>query len=631
MIMANYINEKLFSEFPPVATSEWEEEINRDLKGGDYEKLLVWKTTEGIKVSPYFRAEHLEGLDFTQTMPADFPYVRGNNTSSNDWDIRQDIKVERIGEANEKAREILNKGVTALGFISKDEVINSQAIFDKLLSGIHLEAIKLHFVSGNASADFVSMLANHITSKGYDPEKILGTDDFDPLGYLTTHGHFYYNSEPRAFERAAQIVSLAKKQLPKFKVLAVNAQSFHNAGASIVQELAFALSIGAEYLTRITDLHLTVDDVAQRMHFIFATGSNYFMEIAKFRAARMLWANIVDAYKPTSESSCRMTVHAITSDWNKTIYDPYVNMLRTTTESMSAVIGGVDSLTVQPFDSTYKKSDTISERIARNTQIVLKEEAYFDKTIDPSAGSYYIENLTNAIAKEAWKLFQQIDEQGGYLQAFKNEFIQSEIEKTAQQRDLNIATRREDLLGTNQYPNSNEKMNAKIDISVLNLDNRKTEKEAGMIGRPIKLYRGAMAFEELRLRTEKAKKTPKVFLLTYGNQTWRKARAMFSNSFFACAGFEVIDNAGFASIEEGVKTAENAKADLVVICSSDEEYATIVPQIYEALNGKAITVVAGYPKDCIEALQNKGIKHFIHLKSNILETLQQFQKELGLR
>jgi methylmalonyl-CoA mutase len=347
------------------------------------------------------------------------------------------------------------------------------------------------------------------------------------------------------------------------------------------------------------------------------------MEIAKFRAARQLWAKIVESY----DAGCKeaMNIHAETCKWNKTVYDPYVNVLRSTTEAMSAAIGVVDSMTVVPFDVPYEKATDFAERIARNTQIILQEEAYLNKTVDPSAGSYYIESLTDAIATEAWKLFLEVQGKGGFTAAFREGFIQTQVGDVAKKRANAIATRREILLGTNQYPNFNEIITKETSDQSYVCDCCKTD-DTTKIAEPLKLFRGAEAFEALRLATDKMGRS-KVFMLTIGNLTMRKARATFACNFFACAGFEVVDNNGFKTVEEGFKAAIDAKADMVVICSSDDEYATLAPEAFEKLGSKAILVVAGDPV-CKPELETKGIKNFISIKSNVLETLKFYQNEL---
>jgi len=420
-------NKKLFTGFPGITTQQWEDKIIKDLKGANYERKLIWRTGEGFNAHPYYREENLEDLEFTNSFPSDFPFVRGNKIKGNDWYVRQEIKVDNIKETNEKALDVLMKGINSLGFILDDSKEYSKEDLDLLLKNIFAEMVELNFVCGKNA---LTVLENHYEMlKRYnrDFDKTRGSIDYDPLGRLSMKGKFY-ESEEEDFELSAKLIKIAA-YLPHFQVINVHGQHFHNAGSTIVEELAFSLSQGANYLTRLTEMGLSINQVAPNIKFNFAVGSNYFMEIAKFRAARMLWAKIVKAYGPSDDHIMKMHVHAITSKWNMTIYDPYVNMLRTTTESMASSIAGVDSLTIRPFNFAFEEGTEFSERIARNQQLLIREESYLDKVADPSAGSYYIENLTASIAEEAWKLFLQIDAKGGYLQALKTGFIQDQIKE----------------------------------------------------------------------------------------------------------------------------------------------------------------------------------------------------------
>ncbi len=523
---------KLFEEFPPVSTEQWEAKINKDLKGADlpadlpakdlsqagalvkagYEEKLVWKTNEGFNVKPYYRAEDIENLDYLNSFPGEFPFIRGNKKNNNNWEIRQDIIInnsrdeECLVSANKKALNALSRGAASIGFIIENTPVKKQEEFSRLVKGISLEEVSINFiVPGKHVQNLLSMLYNEVSSQKLDKEKINGSINYDPLGYLTLTGKYNHQTASSG-QMAKQLIEFAKKNLPNVKVIAVNGQYFHNSGSSIVQELAFSLAVGNEYLAQLIDKNLSVDEIAPYLQFIFAVGSNYFMEIAKLRAARMLWAQIITAYKPESESTSKMYIHSVTSQWNKTIYDPYVNMLRTTTESMSSVIGGTDSLTVLPFDTSYKTPDEFSERIAQNTQIILKEESHLNKIVDPSAGSYYIECLTNSIAEQAWKLFKTVENKGGYFKAFKQGFIQDEIAKTAQQRDRNIASGKEVFVGTNKYPDLNENIKAPPQSEGEPNENINTSTGSGttnIIAQPLKLYRGAEAFEKLRLKKYK--------------------------------------------------------------------------------------------------------------------------------
>jgi len=412
-------------------------------------------------------------------------------------------------------------------------------------------------------------------------------------------------------------------------LITVAGKNYSNCGASAVQELAFSLAQGAEYLTQLTELGMPIEKVARKIKFDMGISANYFMEIAKLRAGRMLWAKIVKAYNPECDCVCRMNVHAETGSWNKTVYDPYVNMLRTQTEAMSAVLGGANSITVLPFDAMYEEPTTFADRIARNQQLLLKEEVHLDKIADPSAGSYYIEALTDSIVGEAWKLFLEIQDKGGFIAAAKEGFIQAQVKAMAAKRDLSIATRRENLLGVNQFPNFTEKIDTGFDASIFAACDM-TAEDAEI--ETIKPYRGAQAFEALRYATDQFSKTnkrPMAYMLTMGNLNMRKARAQFACNFFAVAGYEVIDNNGFETVAEGIKAAKAAKADIVVICSSDEEYVELAPAAFELLKDDAIFVVAGSPA-CMDELKAKGVTNFIHVKSNLLEELKQYQSLLNI-
>lgn len=630
--MAN-LKEKLFTDFPAISTEEWMAKITADLKGADFEKKLVWKTDEGFKVNPFYRNENIEGLKTVDVLPGEFPYVRGTK-KDNDWYVRQDITVVDFKAANAKALEVLNKGITSLGFIIKGDDVNAENI-KTLLNDICPEAVELNFSTCHRkSLELVKILADYLKSKDVDLLKCFGSVNYDPFKTILKKG--VDNAE--WVKQAADIVTAAAT-LPRFRVLNVNANKLNNAGAYIYQELGYALANGNEILSKLVEAGLDTALVAKKIKFNFGIGANYFMEIAKFRAARWLWAEIVAAYNPLCKHECpnksedgicrcasKIYMHAETSTYNMTVFDAHVNLLRSQTEAMSASIAGVNSLTVLPFDEPFKDSDNFSERIARNQQLLLKEECHFDKITDPSAGSYYIENLTVSIADQAWKLFLEID-QNGFYEALKAGVVQGAIKASSDNRFKSLATRREILLGTNQYPNFSETAGNKIVKDGCSCG-CSTDSSAAQF-QPLPNTRLAADFEKLRLATEKSGKTPVVFMLTIGSLAMRLARSQFSSNFFACAGYKVIDNLGFQTVEEGVKAAREKKADIVVLCSSDDEYATLAPEAYNLVKGKEQFVVAGAPA-CTDDLKAIGIENFVNVKSNVLETLKKFNAVLGI-
>ena len=611
----------LLADFPAITTEEWMAKINADLKGADFEKKLVWKTNEGFNVMPFYRLEDVAELKTTTSAPGEFPYVRGTKTD-NDWYVRQDIDATCAKTANAKALDVLNKGINSLGFVLNKQELSAEYIAT-LLNGICPECVELNFrVCIRCAAQLATILADYFKAQGADLAKVEGSINCDPINRMLLKGKELNQAE--VAEIAVATVKAAAA-LPKFRVIGVNSLSLNNAGAYCSQELGYALAWGAEYMTMLTEGGLTADEAGKAIKFNMGVGGNYFMEIAKFRAARMLWAMIVKAYAPACDCAAKMRVHAETSTFNKTIYDAHVNLLRTQTEAMSATIAGVDSLTVNGFDVTYKESDDFSERIARNQQLLLKEESHFDKVTDPSAGSYYIENLTNSIAEQAWKLFLEIQNEGGFFAAVEAGKVQEAMKATSAKRLKDVSARKEVLLGTNQFPNFSEMAAEKITKEACTCANCGCETPKGLATLPT--VRAAQEFEDLRLATERSAKRPKAFMLTIGNLAMRLARAQFSCNFFACAGYEVIDNLGFETVEAGVEAAQKAGADIIVLCSSDDEYAEYAPATFKAIDGKQIFVVAGAPA-CMEDLKAAGIENFIHVRVNVLDTLKSFNAQL---
>ena len=614
--------EKLFDQFPPVSTEEWRAKVEVDLKGADFNKKLVWRTNEGFNVQPMYRAEDIKDLKTTDSLPGEYPYVRGTKTN-NDWYIRQEIEVCCPKAANEKATEILGKGVTSLGFKLKED-IDAEGL-KTLLAGIDLAKVEVNFdCCPNKALQLAKDLVEVVKAAGA-ADTFSGSIGFDPFRRLLKHGKDF----PKDIKALAAEIVKAVADVKNLRVLAVNTDKLCNAGAYIYQELGYALSWGNEWLSQLTDAGIDATEAAKRIKFNMGISTNYFMEIAKFRAARMLWAQIVKQYEPKCDCACKMNVHATTSEFNQTIFDAYVNLLRSQTESMSAALAGVDSITVTPFDKQYKNPDDFSERLARNQQLLLKEESHLDKIVDPAGGSYYVETLTMSIANEAWKLFLATEEQGGFYAALKAGEVQKAVNESSDKRHTDVARRKESLLGTNQFPNFNEIANDQIKCEGGKCccgHNNDAEAETDAV-EALKNTRAASEFEALRLETERSGKRPKVFMLTIGNLAMRLARSQFSANFFACAGYQIIDNLGFDTVEAGVEAAMEKQADVVVLCSSDDEYATLAPEAFKALAGRAEFVVAGAPA-CSDDLKAVGITEFVNVRSNVLETLKAFNAKL---
>ena len=614
--------EKLFTEFQAPTTQEWLDKIEVDLKGADFNKKLVWRTNEGFNVQPFYRREDVLKLKTPDSLPGEFPFVRGNKKDDNTWYIRQDIVADDAAEANKKALDILNKGIDSLGFYIPGEKV-SVAFIETLLDQIFCDIVEVNFHTCQRHAlELAQILTAYFEKKGYDKEKIVGSIDFDPMKKMVMKG----KDTSEVLATAPQLVE-ALKDYPQFRCICVNTVALNNAGAYIVQELGYALAWGNEYLQQLVDAGVDVDLAAKKIKFNMGVSENYFMELAKFRAARMLWAQIVKQYEPKCDCACKMCVHAVTSEYNQTLFDSYVNLLRSQTEAMSAALAGVHSMVVTPFDVTYEAPTDFSERIARNQQLLLKEECHFNTVVDPGAGSYYVEHLTDSLAVEGWKIFLKVEEEGGFLAAVKAGTIQDDINATNVKRHGDAAKRKEFLLGTNQFPNFTEKSEGKRAVGC-GCCCGKAKDSSEPAFKAISSTRLAADFEDLRIHTEETK-VPVAFMLTIGNLAMRQARAQFSCNFLACAGYKVIDNLGFKTVEEGVDAALEAKADIVVICSSDDEYAEYAIPAFKYLDGRAMFVVAGAPA-CMDDLKAAGIENFIHVRCNVLETLKEYNQKLGI-
>ena len=602
--------EKLFDMFSPVSPEEWRAKAEVDLKGADFEKKMVWRTDEGFNVQPLYRGVDIKDFKTIDSLPGEYPYVRGTRTN-NDWQARQEIDAADVKEANAKALDVLNKGITSLGFKLHDDFN-----LDVLLDGIYTDIAQVNFaVCPNKVVEFAKVLVAYLEKKG-TADKFVGSIDFNPYKATFKKG--------KKFEGIAEVAAELLKVVAPVKglrVLSVNSEMLSNAGAYIYQELGYALSWGNEWMAQLTDAGFSADEVASRIKFNMGISTIYFMELAKFRAARMLWAQIVKQYNPQCDCACKMVVHATTSRYSQTMFDSYVNMLRSQTQAMSAALASVDEITVTPFDAPYKKSDEFSERIARNQQLLLKEESHLDKVVDPAGGSYYIEELTMSLAQVAWKLFLETEDKGGFKAAVESYDVTNAVNASANARFDKVAKRREQLLGTNQFPNFTEVSDGKKALTCCCACACEMEDSAPVLNNK----RLASQFEDLRQATENAPHTPVVFMLTIGNLAMRLARAQFSDNFFGCAGYKLIDNNGFNTVEEGVEAAVAANADVVVLCSSDAEYPELIPGAIKALNGRAEFVLAGPETDEFKAL---GVTNFINVRTNVLSTLKAFNAKL---
>jgi methylmalonyl-CoA mutase len=607
----------LFSEFPAVTNEEWKNTILKDLKDQAFEKLQ-WHTEDGLLIAPYYRKEDL---------PSQLPDISKRESG---WKITEPIFESRsIALANEIAKKALGSGADALLFYSHEEggktygvPLPSSMDLKALLFGIDLSQTPIILSLANRTPDFASDIRILATSA----KQILA--DYDPFGTALLCGELGAKDE-----KVKSNLANLSSQSSNAKFICVHAYYLRNSGATISQELVYSLSWGVEYLNLLIDAGLSAELAAESIWFWMGIGTDYFTEIAKFRAFRILWSQALNAYSPGLGDKTQALIQASTSEWNFTAYDPHTNILRGTTAAMSAAIGGADFVHVNPFDQVYNDANEFGQRIARNSQLLLRHESHLDKVEDPASGSYYLEELTHLLAESAWKEFQAIESEGGFHKALSSGKIQDKVDASAKLKRDSVATKKQTLLGTNQYPQTKERhpeLKATLENtkSLLDFPNNGKYKRLN----PLRL---SYDFDRLRnltdVHVEAGKSLPKVFLLTIGDLVMRKARAGFSTNFIGCLGYEIIDNAGFENIAQGISAAKQARADIVVLCSSDEEYSTFIGQFADAIKvemPKVWPIVAGYPKELITMAEEKGIHDFIHLKRNLIEFMEKAQARL---
>lgn len=608
----------LFEEFPPVSTSQWEEVILKDLKGADYNKKLVWQTLDGIALQPYYRMEDLADINHLSEENV-FASLRTRN-ADNRWEIFVRIEDGSLAKANGLVKEYILNGANS--FLCNAENIKSTNDLSVLFDGISIADYHFSFINTGCARVLRNILAEYIQQ--HANQKVNFRIFKNPLEDLITNGSFK-DGEEGTFIRIHELIKRTNQEMHGFKVCLVDGSIFHNAGASASQELAYSLASANDIIQKLINHGLSIDDIAPHMFFKFAVSSDYFPEIAKLRAARILWAALIDAYQAKKQESGITDIIAETSLYNKSIYDPYTNMLRLTTEAMSAIIGGADMVHVQPFDMSYKEPDEFSKRIAKNVHLVLREEAYFDKVLDPSAGSFYIENVTNELVNKSWDLFKTIESKGGFIEQFKKGKIQEQIAETDQQRKKDLIRKKENMLGTTIFPNTNEKIIDKIAVQPV------SDKKG--VYPKLQIQRKAEAFEQLRLKTEQyaqnGGKIPSVFMIPFGSPAMASARQIFSRNFFGCSGFEIIENARFKNSEEIIQALEKSHAEIVVLCSADEDYLTQGVEIARIIKSKfsgTYLVLAGQAGENKELFEKAGIDDFVNMRTNIIESLQNIQK-----
>lgn len=702
----------LFDEFALPTKEEWHNEAVSALKGAPFEKRMYTNTYEGIKLSPIYTLEDTESFLEDNDLPGMPPYRRGPSASgyiSQPWAISQSCMDVLPEEANLSMISEIEKGSKTVCFeldactrAGRDPQekyfkgdyrgvsVSTLEDADKLLKDLDLSLTPVHTYAGASVVPLLSLFAAEAKASGRagSIKKYKGCIGADPLGELVSEGELPIPLE-ELYDEMALAIQWTEQEMPDVKTILVRGDPYHNGGANTTQEAAYAISAAIAYIRAMMCRGIDPETTLKHIRFSLSIGANFFMEIARLRAIRMVWSQVVDSFGADPEKSGQMDIIARTSRFTATIYDPYVNILRSTSQAFSGAVGGVSSLQVGCFDEAVRPGGEIAKRIARNIQIMLQTEFDLLQPTDPAGGSWYIETLTIQVAEEIWSLMQQTDSVGGFLKSLEDGHVQENVEKILNSRLKNLDFRFDRALGTNMYPNNIEqaleyespsgeelfiKRKRAVDSYKEIMDNEHTKNvlqtimpsingrkgafveaviDSFMAGasigevrdilndgfdgevkvKPIEPHRWTEKFEALRKRTEsyiaKTGDNIRVFLVNMGPIPQHKARADFSTGFMEVAHFTVLKNTGFETTDEAIDAAVKSGADVAVICSTDDTYPELVPPIASGIKSKSPAMklfLAGAPApEMKETYLNSGVDDFIHVKANCYEILRSIQ------
>lgn len=706
------VRRRLLEDFEPPSLDAWHQEAVRLLKGAPFDKKMLAETYEGITLQPMYTRQNTADLVHARVLPGDVPFTRATTRLGyrrEPWWVAQELPYPDYQEFNAALREGLERGQTAVNLVldtasqsgqdpdharagqvgDRGTSIASVLGLSRALAGVDLEFTPLLVQPGSAALPFAAMIVAWLRKSGRDVTRMRGSIGMDPLAGLVTHGELPLALD-RAYDELALLSRWAKVHAPGVRTLSAYGFPYHEAGGSAVHELGFTLAAGVHGLRELERRGLDVAEAADRIQFGFAVGTQFFLEVAKLRAARLLWARVVEG--AGGGDGGRMVIHARTGNRSLTRVDPYVNILRATTGAFSAVMGGCDSLHVAPFDAPIGLPSPLSRRLARNTQTILREESHFEAVIDPAGGACYVEALTEQLAHKSWELFQRTEAAGGLVKALKDGWPQQEVAAVAGQRRRNAAVRKEALVGTSVFPNATEtpvtphtcdpasfhdarsrtlqRLRTSLEhaeaVEVLERLHRIFDSppdelfetlvsaaEAGAtIGElttilrhgegdlprvaPIHAFRIAEPFEQLRERVEKwraDRRDPLVFLANIGPVSGYMPRLEFTRSFFRVGGFSVEGDRWFGSPEEASEAAIAAGAPVVAIVSTDDQYPQVVPEVAARVKTRqpdAVVVLAGFPKDQVETFREAGVDEFIHIRADVPSVLGQLAQRIGV-
>ena len=701
-----------FDEFEKPTYEQWQAEVEKALKGGDFHKKMFTKTYEGITLQPiYTPALHGEAIP-KGVYPGAGEFLRGTKASGyikDSWGVSQYVDDSLPKDANHASLYEIVKGGT-IHNIRLDEAtrhdqdvqvgasvgvggtsVSTMDDCKQLIDRFNLKENPLYIETGASAAILLGMLAATVKGAKKQTSDLKGLVGADPIGVWVKDGALHISLDT-AFDEMAHTVVWAKEQAPELKTVLVSGDVYANGGANDVQEVAYALATAVCYVRQLAQRNIDIHTIAKSMMFTFSLGANFFMEIAKLRALRVLWARIMEAFG-AEEADRAVHVHGRTSAFTKTVYDPYVNLLRNTTQAFSGVVGGLNSLEVSPFDQPIRKADDFSRRIARNIQVMLQTEFELRQPVDPVGGSWYVETLAAELCEKIWSEFQTIESKGGIIAALKEGYPQTQVKAILDERFKNLAFRKDVAVGNNMYANMTEelldpkpenqetlcqKRAAQIDeylagaesdavvkaqatleasttepgaliglielgaLQKLTIRQIRKALDAGDISsetiEPIIAHRWTEQFEALRMRTEsykqRTKDNVKVFLANMGPIPQHKPRADFSTGFFEVGAFEVIKNDGHETTADAAKAARESGADVVVICSTDDTYPELVPplakELKETMPNVTVILAGAPPKDLEPVYREAGVDDFISVRANCYEILHTLQDKKGM-
>jgi len=704
------MSENLLSEFSKPTYEQWKVEAEKLLKGVPFEKKMLTKTHEGITLRGIYNPEDIQGLAHLNQKPGTGDFVRARNAagySGEGWKISQELPYGTAEEFNKAAKHDLMRGQNELTMIldiagargldpdsaAVGEVgacgtsISSVADLEVLFKGIMLDCISFNVKAGVSALPFASLLLAYCEKIGLDTAKLTGCIEMDPVSMLVSGATMPVSCD-QMHNEMAQLIKVIGKKLPNMRLLGVNTQAVHDSGGNAVQELGYAMAVSVAYINAMQEHGISPLDVAKRIRFSFSIGGNFFMEIAKLRAARLLWSRVLEAYG-VNPAEAPMYIHARTAIWNKTAVDANTNMLRVGTEAFSAALAGCQSLHVGPFDEAFNVPDEFSRRVARNAQIVIQEECESTRVIDPAGGSWYVEWLTDAVAEKGFAFFKEIQAKGSIGKALKSGWLQEQIATVAKAKVAGLERRSETMVGVNNFPNPKEKMpEVKLpDYAAIHAKRVKVIKERrtgadassdkeimadlekltangdinlaisaarhgaslGEITRALRhadangerckiepslrITRASLGYEKLREACEKSNGAALVFQSNIGPSRGYRARADWTTAYFNVGGITVKADRDFDSIVDAVKACKESGAKVAIICSTDDKYLEVVEPLTKALkaaNAKLAVLVAGAPGDNEAKWKEAGVDDFVHVRTNNFAMLKQVLTKIGV-